>query len=354
MKNMLTTLSLALTAITITSSISPAIAAEKLIATTAGSDVDIPSTGATRTATFAGVSENATGFGITAQWTAVNADTDDGFFPWSVDLEVAITPPSGPAVTWGPTIFGGITFADFPMQTGKQLLPGTTASGDYVLNFDSGAPSPWIAGLRDVQYHLTATVADVMFARTATPDTELTWDRPFFIAGVSGLGPVAYDAFEFTVETSGVYEFSSVLMPTNNHMTFLYRDAFDPTLPLTNLFDYGLGNGSSVFGIPEGSSVFSTMLFEGQTYTWVTSQWAFFSTISPSDNTIVGPGTVIPAGTGICAGDCDDSGTVDFNDLVSMLFEFGNTDSGACDADGSGTIDFNDLVTALFVFGPCG
>jgi len=55
-----------------------------------------------------------------------------------------------------------------------------------------------------------------------------------------------------------------------------------------------------------------------------------------------------------CVGDCDGSGTVDFNDLVSMLFEFGGPGGGiGCDADGSGTVDFNDLVSALFVFGPC-
>jgi len=55
----------------------------------------------------------------------------------------------------------------------------------------------------------------------------------------------------------------------------------------------------------------------------------------------------------LCLGDCDGSGAVDFNDLVSMLFEFGNDTGDACDADGSGTIDFNDLVAALFAFGPC-
>jgi len=58
--------------------------------------------------------------------------------------------------------------------------------------------------------------------------------------------------------------------------------------------------------------------------------------------------------TRVCFGDCDQSGTVDFNDLVSMLFEFGTPGGNAeCDADESGTVDFNDLVTALFVFGPC-
>lgn len=63
-----------------------------------------------------------------------------------------------------------------------------------------------------------------------------------------------------------------------------------------------------------------------------------------------GVGTLPPQ---VCFGDCDGSGTVDFNDLVTMLFEFGNSDYGACDADLSGTVDFNDLVSALFLFGPC-
>jgi len=54
-----------------------------------------------------------------------------------------------------------------------------------------------------------------------------------------------------------------------------------------------------------------------------------------------------------CPGDCDLNSRVDFNDLVTMLFKFGNDTGDACDADGSGTVNFNDLVTALFVFGPC-
>lgn len=53
-----------------------------------------------------------------------------------------------------------------------------------------------------------------------------------------------------------------------------------------------------------------------------------------------------------CPGDCDDSGAVDFNDLTSILFHFGEV-TPACDADDSGTVDFNDLTTALFLFGPC-
>ena len=53
-----------------------------------------------------------------------------------------------------------------------------------------------------------------------------------------------------------------------------------------------------------------------------------------------------------CAGDCNNSGAVDFNDLVAMLFEFGES-TPLCDTDASGTVEFNDLIAALFLFGQC-
>ena len=52
-----------------------------------------------------------------------------------------------------------------------------------------------------------------------------------------------------------------------------------------------------------------------------------------------------------CPGDLDDSGAVDFNDLVSMLSEWGNP--GTADLDESGTVDFNDVVILLGVWGDC-
>ncbi|MEQ9616774.1 MAG: VCBS repeat-containing protein [Phycisphaerales bacterium] len=55
-----------------------------------------------------------------------------------------------------------------------------------------------------------------------------------------------------------------------------------------------------------------------------------------------------------CLGDCDGNGIVEFNDLVAMLFLFGDELAPApCDADESGVVEFNDLVAALFLFGPC-
>lgn len=52
---------------------------------------------------------------------------------------------------------------------------------------------------------------------------------------------------------------------------------------------------------------------------------------------------------GVEPGDCDGSGTIDFSDLVCILFQFG-PGTGPADCDGSGTINFNDLVCTLFVF----
>jgi len=49
------------------------------------------------------------------------------------------------------------------------------------------------------------------------------------------------------------------------------------------------------------------------------------------------------------AGDADQNGQVDFNDLVAILFEFGLSTPSA-DCDQSGMVDFNDLICALFNF----
>jgi len=61
----------------------------------------------------------------------------------------------------------------------------------------------------------------------------------------------------------------------------------------------------------------------------------------------------VGAETTICFGDCNDNGIVNFDDLVAMLFQFGNDTGDGCDADESGNVDFNDLVATLFLFGPC-
>ena len=51
-------------------------------------------------------------------------------------------------------------------------------------------------------------------------------------------------------------------------------------------------------------------------------------------------------------GDCDANGSIDFRDLVRILFAFG-TYEGRCDPDLSGSIGFSDLIESLVRFGPC-
>ncbi|MEQ9616423.1 MAG: VCBS repeat-containing protein [Phycisphaerales bacterium] len=57
---------------------------------------------------------------------------------------------------------------------------------------------------------------------------------------------------------------------------------------------------------------------------------------------------------GACPGDCDGTGEINFNDLIGILFAFGDPEpTGACDPNATGAVDFNDLVAALFMFGAC-
>ncbi len=53
-----------------------------------------------------------------------------------------------------------------------------------------------------------------------------------------------------------------------------------------------------------------------------------------------------------CPADLDDSGAVDFEDILRVLDAWGNK-GGPEDLDGSGTVDFGDLLILLAAWGPC-
>ena len=64
---------------------------------------------------------------------------------------------------------------------------------------------------------------------------------------------------------------------------------------------------------------------------------------------------VIPSCAQPCGADLDGNGSVDIDDLLSLLSAFGQTCPNGCAADltGDGEVDINDLLTLLSAFGPC-
>lgn len=79
----------------------------------------------------------------------------------------------------------------------------------------------------------------------------------------------------------------------------------------------------------------------------------------------LGEGSVVEAGVdavalrlaacdaGPCPGDVDDSGAVDFTDLLSLLGAWGPCEGCPEDLDDSGDVDFDDVLALLSAFGPC-
>ena len=239
--------------------------------------------------------ESATGVAITGEWQFVSGDLGGGSFPWSLDMVVDAQGPSGQTFTWGPNIGGDVTIASYPIAdfSPAGFAPAEAGAGAYTLDFRNIPAAGGVSRLTDGVLHLTVDVPDVSVTYTGAPDPATSWNRPFFIEGVSGLGPVSYDAFEFSVEVSGGYSFTSTLDVVGDHFSFIYKGSFDPANPLDNLLDYGLGNGFSPFEVPRGTSAFETVLLAGETYIWVTSQWGQFSPLTPFTNEIVGPGDIL-------------------------------------------------------------
>ena len=309
---------------------------DKVIASFEIGSIVVPtSTGATISPVFAGVVEPVTGVGLSGTFVVQSGDFKDGLGPWSLDVRLTSTPPAGGSpLVWNP-IGGDVTIADYPLQDGTNGLASVDGNGTWTFVFGSEVPqSNWTYRIDGAVVYLLADADDITTNYSATPDTGNSWSRPFYIAGISGLGPVAYHAFEFTVSESGVYDLTSILSSGGDHFTFLYQGGFDSAQPLHNLLDYGLGNGSSPFGAPRGTSEISAILFAGTTYTWVTSQWSASSTIAPSANTIVGPGVVTETGT--CLPDVNHDGMVTPADFSAWVAAF-NAIAPECDQNGDGS-----------------
>jgi len=321
-------------------------AALRVLESIPSADLDIPAAG-TSVVVPATSGNFIAGVGLTARWTAVTADGGGGSAPWSADLEITVTPPFATPLDWD-FVGGEVSIANYPLADAAGSFIEPTADGDYTWTF-SGTPSPYVAGLRDVELHYLASEPDVTTVIDSTTIGRPLWDRPFSIVGISGLGPVAYDAIEFTVPVSGLYTLDSVHPSAEDTWASFYEGEFDPTLPLTNQLDYGLGNGFAADGTPRGTAHVSALLFTGRTYTMVTSQWASFRATTDYTLTVVGPAGIQVAGE--CPADLDSDGSVGASDLAVLLAGWGAP--GVADIDGSGSADAADLAILLAAWGEC-
>ncbi len=319
--------------------VGPAFGAQKQVETIAGADFDIAQTPVVKTVTGT-TADPITGVGFTAQWTAVVADNENGVYPWSLDLGVNVTAPNGTdVVNWDP-LGGDVTIADYPLQDFTDGLPSVSGVGDFSWQFTNlSVPAPYVSGLRNVSYHLLTTVPDVVEVINGSVATGPHWSRPFFIAGISGQGPVNYDVVRFEVSEAGGYTFHSVV-PSGNNFNYIYQNSFDPSQPLANLLDYGLGNGNAPNGTPVGTSLIEVLLQENTTYFYVTSQWAFFTPGQSFTTTITGPALIskLP----FAQQDFDQDGDVDLTDYTV----FADCLAGP-DASPTPTIDDVDLAECL-------
>lgn len=118
----------------------------------------------------------------------------------------------------------------------------------------------------------------------------ISWDRPFAsCSGISSLGPVLASTQDFSVDTTGAYDFNSVQDGWDGYI-FIYEAPFDPTLPETNCV---AGDDDGTGGIGT-SDIEGVVLDAGVQYIAVTTgfeageEGAFTNTISGAGAVFLG------------------------------------------------------------------
>lgn len=139
---------------------------------------------------------------------------------------------------------------------------------------------------------LAGNVQAVTFTTTgATTLTDPTYNRPFTLTSLSGVGTaVHYNALSFAVTASGSYDFLSLATAGWDNFVALYRPSFSPAAGLGNLV--ALNDDFPGAGI--GTAGFSFALTSGTNYVLVTTGYGN-SDVGAFTNTITGPGSVIPS-----------------------------------------------------------
>jgi len=151
-----------------------------------------------------------------------------------------------------------------------------------------------------------AFVSHAAFAAPVNFSGELTasdpkFNRPLTLTTLSGVGTnVAYDVYGFHVTANGTYsvESTSFSAPGSDTFLYLYRGAFNPAAPLTNLLALDDDSGAGALSLINSALLANTQYYlvfaayyngDFGTYTGV------FNTVSGSGQVILGaldvPGT---------------------------------------------------------------
>lgn len=106
-----------------------------------------------------------------------------------------------------------------------------------------------VAAAAFVSHAAFAAPVDISGALTAS---DPTYNRPFTLAALSTVGTnVAYDLYSFHVSATGTYSIEVTAFGSTNADTFLalYRGAFNPASPLTNLVQIDDDSGAGLLSL---------------------------------------------------------------------------------------------------------
>lgn len=174
--------------------------------------------------------------------------------------------------------------------------------------------------------------------------------------GIFGSAPFRAVVVEFNGvplfnQTGTSNTFQIQLFEGSNAIRVIYNDIEDP------VFQDMDGDRVTVIGVENARGDGGTALDESELTAINTAGLASDEGVvwdfTPSQE--LTPDEACTAAPMVCLGDCNGDGVVNFGDLTSILFAFGNPGGSpaGCDANDDGAINFGDLTAALFAFGPC-
>jgi len=217
--------------------------------------------------------------------------------------------------------------------------------GVVILDFTPD-PIPMAGSVGTLNDHLAGLWTDLDGSVTGAVSAVLLGSAPFRSLVVE------YNALPIFDQPGTVNTFQIILFEGTNCVRYLYNDIELPVITdplMAPEYVIGVENQDGTAG-----TALDEMTIEGLDTSALSATEALQVEFCPEAE--LEAHEACKVSVGLCVGDCDGNGTVDFSDLVAMLFEFGQpAPAEACNADlsGDGLVNFSDLVATLFLFGPC-